>query len=976
MTPPVQRVQLPVSKFERLLLCGDAQALADCSLHDAAAVAKGDFDVFKLKSTHPSRSTAIAQQCLQTCSESVNLYCPALSDALQHASAGSHTALFDCYVAGVALLQAFIRENWTGPVDPKPNPLDLQQSENAAFFLFLDGEDVARPARYLHWLRAAKYILVDHIQEFTRNGALLAPWWATRALLAHHFVLSGPTPTLQYNIFTMYCRFMGSSCSETRFLFGAGPQAQPTPPETDDEDEFLLPAPVAEGDTFFAEEEQQFIQALDENIPEDRELLILANLELSLAQKSFYDGDGALASLRRATRISGLHLQVKGEMGIRTKYQTKPTAQLIARAFQHLETSEEDVLKATEDKCSVWKFPVPGKPIPNSGEDGDDDGNHEKCTGIESLEDLLPKNVPVNDSDVLGYIKLVEENIPESKGSELEIEDDGEDEPDEENFFDNTPAHELEDLSPLQQAITLGHAAIVKARNASHTLTREQMAPYVDLVIRNAASVLGTSSVVQIRALMLRVTFERERGRYLERCMSQMEELGRFIDVDLQGEPNLYTTAAAERTLYVFGSAMPPRWELKKELAISFGKIGLVKSAMEIFEKLEYWDELVDCHRLIGNIGAAESLVREQLEILDRDVLEEGIVDEEIDMVNIKNIVSRRAVNARASRRPRLLCVLSDVMRTKEHYETAWKESGFRYARAKRALGRMCVEAGEWEEAVGHFKEALAINSLFPDIWFTYGCAAIEVKNMQLAAHAFTRVVQQTPEHGEAWNNLGRVLYDLGKKREALSALIQSAKMKRDSWRIWQNVLTLATETRSTMDILRALERLLELQGKDGVAAQPIGVAVAEVIRMSSSEDAEDKALVGPACRKLLKVLGRSTALVSTNPSIWAAYAELHELVPSAGGVQKAFDCRLKQVRSLIAHGRWKSEVREFRHMAIASDALVKDALATGNSASIRAAELHLASVIEQTSYDFKEDEGFLRLLEVSDSLHSEGSTV
>ncbi|CDF40144.1 unnamed protein product [Chondrus crispus] len=575
----------------------------------------------------------------------------------------------------------------------------------------------------------------------------------------------------------------------------------------------------------------------------------------------------------------------------------------------------------------------------------------------------LPKNVPVNDSDVLGYIQLTGD-----KESVVTASDAGNESDDEEEQV--TLAEEKEHLSPIQQALALGKAAVVRARNASHILTKEEMAPYVNLVIQNRTSPLGTSSIVQVRALMLRVKFERERGRYLERCMSQLEEIARFVDDPIASmDEDGRHAAVAERNMLLFASAVPTRWELKKELAISFGRIGLVKSAMEIFEKLEYWDELVDCHRLIGNLGHAEALVREQLDLLDRAVVEDGMPGEAEIASGVLNFGAKGAVHARAARRPRLLCVLGDVTRNKEHFETAWTESGGKYARAKRALGRMSVEAEQWEDAVGHFKQALDINSLFPDVWFTYGCAAIQIQNMKVAAHAFTRVVQQTPEHGEAWNNLARVLHEIGKKKEALKALSEAARRKRDSWHIWENMLMLATEIRASPEIVRAMEVLLQLRGKDGIVVESIGVAVAEVIRMMESDDIEDKAHVGPVCRKLLKVLGHSTTLVSTNPSIWAAYAQLHELVPVDGGKQKAFDCRLKQVRSLVAQDKWKSELRGFRHMALASDSLVRDAILSENSLNLRAARLHLTSVIEQTSADFLQDEGFSRLQAAKRSL-------
>lgn len=946
---------MTISIFERLLLTGNANALEVAGLPEAAQIARGDYTNFT--SDAPNEKAAqIAFECI-TCTDTPITPPKSLTSALRAATSGSKDDLYAVYIAGVGLLQAFLSVNWAGPpISPNSTESDTAKESSAALLLASGGEDVARPARKLAWLRAAHRILVDSVAELVRCGAQLVPWWAARALLAHQGVLSGLAPELRYSVFTMFGRFLGADAAMARDLFAGDNVATSSDVEGgEEEDEWLLPAPAADNGEI-CDEESDFVQVLDSQNGTDRQLLSLAYLELALAQKLYYDGDGALVSLRKASEMANVVFRVAGEMGVRMKHQTKPTAQLVARAFELGNPEEVGVVRDEEEGFAV-RFPRCHTVRP--------DGTPIEMDGGVHIDLPLPKNVPVDDTDVLGYIQLTEDKASEITASENESSSDDEGD-------DVILGGEIEYLTPMRQALALGEAAIVRARNASHVLTREEMAPYVNLVLSNAQSPFGTTSIVQIRALMLRVTFERERGRFLERCMSQMEEIGKFVESSMESATiQCRQAATVERNFFLFASSVPPRWELQKELAISFGKIGLVKSAMEIFEKLEFWEELVDCHRLIGNLGAAESLVRDQLEMLDRAVLEDGVMTESEIASNVLQFGSKGAVHARAARRPRLLCVLGDVTRNKEHFETAWEESGRKYARAKRALGRMCVEKGEWEAAVVHFKDALAINSLFPDVWFTYGCAAIETHDMQLAAHAFTRVVQQVPENGEAWNNLGRVLHELGKQKEALNALMEAAKTKRDSWRIWNNVLMLATELRSSADIVRAMERLLELRGKDGVEAASLGVAVAEVIRMTSSDDIEDKALVGPVCRKLLKVLGRCTALVSTNPSVWAAYAELHELVPAAGGAQKAFDCRLKQVRAIVAHAEWKSDRRAFRQMVVASDALARLAIRTENELNIRAARLHIKNSIHKTSADFQNDEAFLRLQEVEQLLNA-----
>lgn len=958
---------------------GDLSSLADAGLTDAASLVAGHLDPF-LPNQHnaqpviPSSSLSIriAHQCARSAYQDVSLQSSLLSDALAQNTASNPLPLYSAYVAGVALLQAFLRDNWTGPVSDTSTP--GPESDAAPLYLSLDGEDVVRSATSLYCLRAARFILVDSLPSFLSAGAQLVPWWAARALLAHQVILSNPIPTLQDDIFRMFAFFLGSHASHSRYQCtshitsheGSATTQSTTnglksitaehDKEEDEDEEELLPAPMEDGDDDMRDEEDSYKCVLNEK-ENDGSLLVLAHLELALAQKLFFDSDGALSSLRYASEYSQVAIRMSGEMGVRTKHQREQKAQLVARAFQIEDPAHP--LRADLSKGRLaFSFPSVPKNISES---------EDRATAVMfDANDLpLPQDVQLDDTDVLGYVKLSESKPFPLKSIHSENGELGDD--DNEVFQvieDSRLGDEIESLTPLEQALALAHASVIRARSASHLLTNEEMATYVDVVLRNSKSPFGSSSAVQLRALLYRVSFERNRGRYLERCMAQMDVLAKFIDCQMmESSAETRARSSAERNALLLASSMPPRWELMKELAISFGKIGLVKSAMEIFEKNEFWDELVDCHRLIGNIGKAEALVRKHLDLLDAAILEDGIIEDEEKGFNPKLQITNRAVQERAARRPRLLCVLGEVSRDPSHFETAWTESGGRYARAKRALARLCVQREEWADAIDHFRDALRVNPLFPDAWFSYGCAALKVGNTQLASNAFTTVVQQMPENPEAWNNLGRTLYDLGKKKEALNAITEAAKLHRDSWRIWGNVLTLATELRSSLDIVRGMERLLELRGKDGIVTDAIGVAVAEVARMSTSEISGEKGNAKHISKRLVKILGRCTALVSTNASVWAAYAELHELVADKESKQKAFDCRLKQVRSLIALGDWKVEKNVFRHMAIACDAMVLDAIDSFKQDNIRSARLQIDSVMEQTIETFKEDEGFARLM-------------
>lgn len=984
---------LSVSHFERLLLRGDAQALQAADLPDAAALAAGHIDPFIPNLDSPSTilppntpSVQLAHQVALEAASSVTIRSSRLEQAFTDPPVDqSPRGVYAAYVAGVALLQAFLRDNWAGPSQHAMFTRSPSIStDNAAFYLSVDAEDVAPPAVSLNCLRAARFILVDTLPSFTRAGAHLAHWWAARALMAHQAILSNPSPTLQLSIFSQFASFLGPHAARTRYLFAPQSNYHPSTSEQEEEEEEqleLLPSPVLDDhqNPKLEDEHHSYVDRFQDS-PADASLVVLANLELSLAQRTYYDGDGALASLKRACQASRVTVRVSGQLGVRTKHQTKQTAQLIARSYQLVPTPNSPRPDLTSDRLS-FLYPVSA----SSSSTASSQSTSTSLPAVDPRQLPTPQHMDIDDPDVLGYVKL--SSTPDTSGSHnsprrarhegnTDGDSSGEDEYDDENedqdFPDSMLGEELEFLTSLEQALALAYAGIVRARNASHLLTKHEMAPYVDLVLRNAKSPYGSSSVVQIRALLYRVTFERNRGRYLERCLAQMEEIARFIQDSMsQSSEDLRTRSVAERLSLILASSSPPRWEVMKELATSFGKIGLVRSAMEIFQRLEMWDELIDCHRLIGNLKRAESIVREHLQSLDTAVLKDGHIPEEDPGFNPSNPISNRAVQERATRRPRLLCVLGEVTRDEKHFETAWTESGGRYARAKRALARVCVERRKWQEAVNHYKDAFKVNPLFPDAWFDCGCAALKVSDLRLAAHAFTMAVKLTPDNGEAWNNLGRVLYDLGKKKEGLRAMFEAGRVRRENWHIWENAMTISMELKSCLDIVRAMERLVELRGREGVVGEPLGIAVSEVIRMSSSTNTEDKATVKSVSRRLLRLLGKCTAVVSTNASVWAAYSELHEIMPDAQSKQKAYDCRLKQIRALIAHGMWKSEMNEFRHMVAACDGMTRVAISSGSPDNIRATMMQIDSVLGQADERFHEDGDYSRLQEMREKLNT-----
>ncbi|KAI8322831.1 TPR-like protein [Martensiomyces pterosporus] len=347
-----------------------------------------------------------------------------------------------------------------------------------------------------------------------------------------------------------------------------------------------------------------------------------------------------------------------------------------------------------------------------------------------------------------------------------------------------------EQLHVLDECILLAFCLNVQNENPAHGLTSEQMMPFVTRVLQHP----GNWSVYTM-ALLLRSRLEATKTRTVERSTLQLQALVDQISHPLPGSEE---AGAAERMQHFYAISLPSQWELERELAKQFMSLGVVRSALDIFERLHMWDEVISCYQLLGQEEVAERIIREQLELFPE--------------------------------RPKLWCILGDLKQEPEHWLKAWEVSGRRYARAMRALGAYHYAHKDYEKAVEYYQLALKLNPLFDRSWYILGCAAINTKNWKVAAEAFQRVVNIDSENGEAWNNLASIYMRSGdgKKDRAWYALREALKSKFDSWQIWSNFLVISASLGQMSSAIHAMSRIVELRAeKDGAACIDL-----EILRM------------------------------------------------------------------------------------------------------------------------------------------------
>ncbi|KAH9270510.1 hypothetical protein BASA83_007322 [Batrachochytrium salamandrivorans] len=322
-------------------------------------------------------------------------------------------------------------------------------------------------------------------------------------------------------------------------------------------------------------------------------------------------------------------------------------------------------------------------------------------------------------------------------------------------------------LSVVDQCILLAFCLNVKNTNPIHGLTTEEMFPYVRRVLDHP-----NNWMVHTMGLLLRCRLEMAKSRTAERSVLQLQALvDQFTVLD---------STVSERMEHIFSIMLPSKWELERELGERFVSLGVIRSAMEIFERLEMWEDVVSCHIMLEEPSKAEVIVIELL---------------------------KTSPNS-----PKFLCLLGDIKGDIQYYMKAWEVSGNRYARSMRSLGAHYFKKENMEKCVECYQLALALNPLFENSWFVLGCAAMKIENFDIAERAFNRVTVIDPDNGEAWNNLASV-YIKGKKlREAFNCLKESLKHNYDASNIWENYLFVSVDIGEFSESIRAIDRVLMIR--------------------------------------------------------------------------------------------------------------------------------------------------------------------
>lgn len=434
----------------------------------------------------------------------------------------------------------------------------------------------------------------------------------------------------------------------------------------------------------------------------------------------------------------------------------------------------------------------------------------------------------------------------------------------------------VESLCAEEQIVLLACCCLGRKSGSFDELLKEETMSYISCLL-SQPKVWS----VYLKALVIRCKAEKNSSRRMERAVMQMEAI---VESLKKPSPSFY-----EREKFFFCTSFPTYWNLEKELADLLLSIGCTKSALEIYERLELWEDLVNCYLRLGRTSCAEKIVRDQL---------------------------GKGENAM------LYCLLGDVTENIEHYKKALNMTEFKSARAHRSLGYYFYKRKEYKECLSHFSSSLSLNHIQPEVWFSLGHAATQAEDYKEAARAYREVVMFDEDNFQAWNNLANAYIKTKQKDRAWRCFQEALKCNYEEWRVWENFLLVSTDIGAFEDTLRAWHRLLDIKGKhyDSLLLEIlVNAVVKDLPDINNCPSSRLK-------KRTLELLGRITSITTNEPKAWELYSVLTNS-DSEENVQKEIFEKVviyqqKAVRCYNHKGSWENNIETWKEVVTVTQKL------------------------------------------------------
>ncbi|KAF7595259.1 hypothetical protein BBP40_006759 [Aspergillus hancockii] len=648
--------------------------------------------------------------------------------------------------------------------------------------------------------------------------------------------------------------------------------------------------------------------------------------------------------IEKAALERNFEFALTGKLGKRTKFQDRDISQLVILA--------------------------------KSSEDAEDASINSK-TGSQPSG---PKKLDLNDDTLLESISFAKDGQQQHQGKQVTVQEESSLPP---ALAALDPGNQPK-LNPVDSAILLSLAAAITNTTPENGLTREETHPYANRVLEGGSS----NWQIYTQALLARSRIEGYKARTVERSVLQMQALVDQViadtaTLDTQAtdaveQPTTFlprpeeseSASAAERLEYIWLLNFSTRWDLEAELATRWVNLGGLRTALEIYERLQMWAEAALCYAATEREEKAKSMVRRQL--YEPTSNEKEDENEKFEGPELSPLPADA---------PRLFCILGDISSDPTMYERAWEVSNNRYARAQRSLARhyLTLKPPALEKAEEAYRKSLQINRLNHGAWFALGCVQLELQRWDDAITSFTRTVQLEDDDGEAWSNLAAAILRTSKpdestlviaeqqpddedesktkkapedphkrKREALSALNRAAQLKHTDARIWDNVLTVAASIPPPFtpfrDVVTAQRKIVELlgskKGEKCIDLPILGMLVDHIVTayeyedlLIDTNDTESPQRVvrsGTLAGQILSLIDNLIVpLITHSAPLWLIVARVEQF---RGQPSKAFEAHEKAWRATVAsstQGAFQmGDEKKWMEVVRATEKLVQDGYA------------------------------------------------
>ncbi|ODV69595.1 TPR-like protein [Hyphopichia burtonii NRRL Y-1933] len=484
--------------------------------------------------------------------------------------------------------------------------------------------------------------------------------------------------------------------------------------------------------------------------------------------------------LAKARKVSELSFVLSGAKAKRTKFQKFHTSALIVLAKSN-KTALFDVAKENEDSnpesLNLNDETLLERPQFESLDDleMEDDGPSSKKLKLDDLAEISNEDEQL---EKLLPIALRQEDIPEDLRE-----------------LDPNEQPALNDLDNVQLLLRLW--TIKQTSPSGNALVEEELGALVARILYSDTKSSNWS--IFARALWERSVLETNKARTIERGILQMTSLVEEIGIKIKsrmipqaqedGEVQA-TSASASRLRFIHQLPFMPQWAMDARLAEKYMSIGVLRSAIEIYERLNMTCEAALCYAAVDNEAEAEKILMERIKSHPEDA--------------------------------RAISILGDIKQDPDLWLKSW-EIG-KYYKAKASLSRYFYSpppssglTKNIELAIKNMNECLTVHPLSYEHWFFYGCCGLESQQFELAAEAFTRCVALDDTNSHAYSNLATALLHTDKIRPAFNALkkaIRSAGEGKKSWRIYENYLIVAAKLNEWNDVLLAAKEVLLIKSQ------------------------------------------------------------------------------------------------------------------------------------------------------------------